>query len=58
MKMPVAKSAPMPLAIALSKFVWILIALTALVGALGAAHAATDAKQFFEQQERWSGGGQ
>jgi len=42
----------------MSKFVSLLVALTAFVGAMAAAHAATDAKQFFEQQERWSGGGQ
>jgi len=36
----------------------ILVALIAFVGAMAAAHAATDAKQLFEQQERWSGGGQ
>ena len=41
-----------------SKFVSLLVALTAFVGAMAAAHAATDAKQFFEHQERWSGGGQ
>ena len=41
-----------------AKFVSLLVALTALVGAMAAAHAATDAKQLFEQQERWSGGGQ
>jgi hypothetical protein len=41
-----------------SKFVSLLVALTAFVGAMAAAHAATDAKQFFEQQQRWSGGGE
>jgi hypothetical protein len=30
--------------------------LTASVGAMAAAQAATDAKQFFAQHERWSGG--
>jgi hypothetical protein len=35
-----------------------LIALSVLAGVTAAARAATDAKQFFEQQERWSGGGQ
>jgi len=35
-----------------------LVALTVLAGVAAAAYAATDAKQFFEQQERWSGGGQ
>jgi hypothetical protein len=35
-----------------------LIALSALAGIATAVSAATDAKQFFEQQERWSGGGQ
>jgi len=40
-----------------SKCVSILVALIAFVGAMAAAHAATDAKQLFEQQERWSGGG-
>ena len=42
----------------MSKFVSLVVALTTFVGAMAAAHAATDAKQFFEQQERWSGGGQ
>lgn len=42
----------------MSKLVSILIALTAVVGTMATAHAATDAKQLFEQQERWSGGGQ
>ena len=41
-----------------SKFVSLLVALIAFVGAMAAAHAATDAKQFFEQQQRWSGGGE
>ena len=34
------------------------VALSVLAGVAAAAHAATDAKQLFEQQERWSGGGQ
>jgi hypothetical protein len=35
-----------------------LVALSVLAGVAAVAYAATDAKQFFEQQERWSGGGQ
>ena len=35
-----------------------LVALSVLAGVAAVAHAATDAKQLFEQQERWSGGGQ
>jgi hypothetical protein len=35
-----------------------LIALSVLAGLTAAARASLDAKQFFEQQERWSGGGQ
>jgi hypothetical protein len=35
-----------------------LIALSVLAGIATAASAATDAKSFYEQQERWSGGGQ
>ena len=35
-----------------------LIALSVLAAAAIPAGAATDAKQLFEQQERWSGGGQ
>jgi hypothetical protein len=50
MKMPVSNFA--------SLFVSMLVALSAFVGAMAAAQAATDAKQLFEQQERWSGGGQ
>ena len=46
----------------MSKHVSILVstfvALSALVGAMAAAHAVTNAKELFEQQERWSGGGQ
>ena len=34
-----------------------LIALSVLAG-IATASAATDAKSFYEQQERWSGGGQ
>jgi hypothetical protein len=50
MKMPVSNFA--------SLFVSIHVALSAFVGAMAAAQAATDAKQLFEQQERWSDGGQ
>ena len=35
-----------------------LIALSVLAGIATAATAASDTKSFFEQQERWSGGGQ
>jgi hypothetical protein len=35
-----------------------VVALSALVGAMAAAHAVTNAKQLFEQQERWSAGAQ
>jgi hypothetical protein len=35
-----------------------LVALSVLAGVAAVAQAATDAKQLFEQQERWSGGGQ
>lgn len=35
-----------------------LVALSMLAGVATAASAATDAKSFFDQQERWSGGGQ
>jgi len=40
----------------MKKFLTALVALSALAGVTAAALAATDAKQFFEQQERWSGG--
>jgi hypothetical protein len=43
---------------AMKKIVSALVALSALAGVTAAALAATDAKQLFEQQERWSGGGQ
>ena len=43
---------------ALKTIVSAFIALSVLAGVAAAAHAATDAKQLFEQQERWSGGGQ
>jgi len=43
---------------AMKTIVSTLVALTVLAGVAAAAYAATDAKQFFEQQERWSGGGQ
>ena len=35
-----------------------LIALSILAAAAVPAGAVTDSKQLFEQQERWSGGGQ
>ena len=54
MKMSQSKFESIPV----SKFVSLLVALTAPVGAMAAAHAATGAKRFFEQQELWSGGGQ
>jgi hypothetical protein len=43
---------------AMKTIVSTLVALSVLAGVTAAAYAATDAKQFFEQQERWSGGGQ
>jgi len=43
---------------AMKTIVSTLIALSVLAGVTAAARAATDAKQLFEQQERWSGGGQ
>jgi hypothetical protein len=48
----------MPRSEIVSKCVSILVGLSAFIGAMAAAHAAMDAKQLFEQQERWSGGGQ
>jgi hypothetical protein len=43
---------------AMKTIVSAFVALSVLAGVAAAAHAATDAKQLFEQQERWSGGGQ
>jgi len=40
-----------------SIFVSTFVALCAFVGAMAAAHAATNARQPIEQQERWSGAG-
>jgi hypothetical protein len=34
-----------------------LVALSVVAGIAAAASAATDAKSFFDQQERWSGRG-
>ena len=54
MKMPASKYVPKYVSIFVSTF----LAMSAFVGAMAAAHAVTNAKQLFEQQERWSGGGQ
>jgi hypothetical protein len=35
-----------------------LVALSVVAGIAATANAAIDAKSFYEQQERWSGGGQ
>jgi hypothetical protein len=35
-----------------------LVALSVAAGIATAASAATNAKSFYDQQERWSGGGQ
>jgi len=43
---------------AMKTIVSTFVALSVLAGVAAVAHAATDAKQLFEQQERWSGGGQ
>ena len=43
---------------AMKTIVSALVALSVLAGVTAVAFAATDAKQLFEQQERWSGGGQ
>ena len=42
---------------AMKTIVSTLVALSVLAGLAAAARATTDAKQLFEQQERWSGGG-